>query len=98
MRLTLTVTAAMLALTACSPAPPDAASATPAAATKPAGNDGTETYQDAHGSGACTQDCSGHNAGYAWAREHGITDPGDCSGNSESFIEGCQAYANDHGG
>ncbi|CAG2132296.1 hypothetical protein [Cupriavidus numazuensis] len=41
----------------------------------------------------CTQDCSGHEAGYAWAEENGITDPDDCSGKSTSFIEGCQAYA-----
>jgi hypothetical protein len=40
-----------------------------------------------------TQDCSGHEAGYEWAEEHGIDDPDDCSGNSESFIEGCRAYA-----
>ena len=42
---------------------------------------------------ACTDDCSGHDAGYQWAEEHGIDDPDDCSGNSESFIEGCRAYA-----
>jgi hypothetical protein len=41
----------------------------------------------------CTQDCSGHDAGYQWAEENGITDPDECDGNSESFIEGCQAYA-----
>ena len=41
----------------------------------------------------CTQDCSGHEAGYQWAEEHGIEDPHDCGGNSQSFIEGCQAYA-----
>jgi hypothetical protein len=41
----------------------------------------------------CTQDCSGHEAGYQWAEEHDIDDPDDCGGNSESFIEGCQAYA-----
>ena len=41
----------------------------------------------------CTDDCSGHEAGYEWAEEHGITDPGDCGGNSDSFIEGCEAYA-----
>ena len=40
----------------------------------------------------CTVDCSGHEAGYAWAEENGITDPGDCGGNSQSFIEGCIAY------
>lgn len=42
----------------------------------------------------CTQDCSGHEAGYEWADGHGITDPNDCGGNSQSFIEGCMAYAN----
>jgi hypothetical protein len=41
----------------------------------------------------CTDDCSGHEAGYTWAEEHGITDEDDCGGNSESFIEGCKAYA-----
>jgi hypothetical protein len=44
----------------------------------------------------CTDDCSGHDAGYEWAEEKGITDPSDCSGNSESFIEGCEAYANEN--
>lgn len=41
----------------------------------------------------CTVDCSGHEAGYEWAEEKGIDDPDDCGGNSDSFIEGCQAYA-----
>ena len=41
----------------------------------------------------CTRDCSGHEAGYEWASEHDIDDPDDCDGNSESFIEGCRAYA-----
>ncbi|KQC08084.1 MAG: hypothetical protein APR62_05455 [Smithella sp. SDB] len=44
----------------------------------------------------CTGDCSGHNAGYEWAEENEITDPGDCSGKSQSFIEGCEAYANEN--
>lgn len=41
----------------------------------------------------CSLDCSGHEAGYEWAEQHGISDPDDCSGNSQSFIEGCRAYA-----
>lgn len=41
----------------------------------------------------CTEDCSGHEAGYEWAEEHGISDPSDCGGNSQSFIEGCESYA-----
>ena len=45
----------------------------------------------------CTEDCSGHEAGYQWAEEHEINDPDDCSGNSQSFIEGCQAYAEEQG-
>ncbi len=43
----------------------------------------------------CTQDCSGHEAGYEWAERQGIDDPDDCSGNSNSFIEGCQAWADE---
>ncbi|PIR59453.1 MAG: hypothetical protein COU69_00450 [Candidatus Pacebacteria bacterium CG10_big_fil_rev_8_21_14_0_10_56_10] len=43
----------------------------------------------------CTDDCSGHEAGYEWAENKGITDPSDCGGNSESFIEGCEAYVNE---
>jgi hypothetical protein len=42
---------------------------------------------------SCTNDCSGHEAGYNWAEENGIDDPDDCRGNSDSFIEGCQSYA-----
>ena len=44
----------------------------------------------------CTVDCSGHEAGYQWAEDHDITDPEDCGGNSQSFIEGCQSYAGEH--
>ena len=41
----------------------------------------------------CTVDCSGHEAGYAWAEDRDITDPDDCGGKSWSFEEGCRAYA-----
>jgi hypothetical protein len=44
----------------------------------------------------CTGDCSGHNAGYEWAADKGITDPDDCGGRSQSFVEGCEAYANEN--
>jgi hypothetical protein len=40
----------------------------------------------------CTQDCSGHKAGYEWAAKKGITNKRDCTGNSQSFIEGCWAW------
>lgn len=54
-------------------------------------SDQAETF---HGHG-CTDDCSGHEAGYKWAEEKGITDPDDCGGKSRSFIEGCHAWAED---
>lgn len=41
-------------------------------------------------SGPCTQDCSGHDAGYAWAAD-GEEDGGISS--SQSFDEGQEAYA-----
>lgn len=41
----------------------------------------------------CTKDCSGHIAGYRWAHKHGVTSRSQCGGNSQSFIEGCWAYA-----
>ena len=51
-----------------------------------------QTYEDVMGSDACTEDCSGHDAGWEWAKKHEIFDPDECSGNSDSFIEGCKAY------
>ena len=51
------------------------------------------TYSDQGAPYGCTDDCSGHNAGYEWASNNEVTDPSDCGGNSQSFIEGCQAYA-----
>jgi hypothetical protein len=46
----------------------------------------------------CTVDCSGHRAGYEWAERHGIDDEAQCGGNSQSFIEGCIAYAQEQAG
>ncbi len=46
----------------------------------------------------CTDDCSGHAAGYGWAEANGITDPNECPmGNSQSFYEGCLVYTEDPG-
>lgn len=44
----------------------------------------------------CTEDCSGHEAGYNWAEENDISDVYDCDGNSNSFNEGCEAYVEDN--
>lgn len=40
----------------------------------------------------CTQDCSGHIAGYEWAARKRLLYRHQCGGNSRSFIEGCLAY------
>jgi hypothetical protein len=45
------------------------------------------------GSYGCTSDCSGHEAGYAWAERNDIADPAMCGGHSQSFIGGCMDYA-----
>jgi len=42
----------------------------------------------------CTEDCSGHIAGYNWAIEKSLTSPNQCSGRSNSFIEGCISLFN----
>ena len=48
-----------------------------------------------HGYG-CTQDCSGHEAGYDWADRNNIQNENDCHGNSNSFSEGCRAWVEEH--
>lgn len=50
----------------------------------------------------CTSDCSGHEAGYNWAEEHGIDDESDCdtagdTSNSPSFAEGCRDFVQENG-
>jgi hypothetical protein len=39
-----------------------------------------------------TVDCAAHEAGYEWASLNNVDSVDDCPGNSDSFIEGCQAY------
>lgn len=73
-------------------AAPDAASEPDKAANTEAEVQGT-TYADQGEPYGCTDDCSGHEAGYQWADDNDVTDPDDCGGDSQSFIEGCQAHA-----
>lgn len=40
----------------------------------------------------CTIDCSGHEAGRQWAEDNDIEDTSQCEGDSQSFIEGCEAF------
>ena len=39
-----------------------------------------------------TVDCAAHVAGYEWANLNNVDSVDDCTGNSDSFIQGCQAY------
>lgn len=57
---------------------------------------GSVAYADTFHGYECLEDCSGHEAGYEWAEQNDITDPDDCDGNSQSFIEGCQAWAEEN--
>jgi hypothetical protein len=42
----------------------------------------------------CSDDCSGHEAGFEWAKENGVTETWDCpSSGNLSFAEGCDAFA-----
>jgi hypothetical protein len=52
------------------------------------------SYREARGVEACgTSACRGHEAGWAWAENEGLSDPEECGGKSRSFEEGCRAYA-----
>ena len=44
----------------------------------------------------CTQDCSGHKAGYEWARKKHITTKEQCGGKSNSFVEGCRSWVEEN--
>jgi hypothetical protein len=51
--------------------------------------------QETFGGYECTEDCSGHKAGYEWAEQNSVSSDDACSGNSQSFEEGCKAYVED---
>lgn len=55
-------------------------------------------YEEVRGSVACTSDCSGHEAGWAWAEENSVSEPEECGGKSLSFEEGCRAWAEEQAG
>ncbi|MBO9126998.1 MULTISPECIES: hypothetical protein [unclassified Rhizobium] len=55
----------------------------------------TPASAQSFGGNYCTDDCSGHKAGYEWAEQNSVTSEGDCSGNSSSFEEGCRTYLED---
>lgn len=53
-------------------------------------------YVEKRGTADCTQDCSGHDAGYEWAEKYTICDTEYNNGNSESFNEGVRQWAEDN--
>ena len=82
-----------------------AATSTPSSsdsfATESDGISATERTSSSFAGSPCTSDCSGHEAGYNWAEEHGIDDESDCdtagdTSNSPSFAEGCRAYVQEN--
>lgn len=44
----------------------------------------------------CTEDCSGHEAGYDWAEDNWIEDEDDCDNWSNSFEEWCLEYVEEN--
>lgn len=52
-------------------------------------------YGQSFGGYECTDNCSGHKAGFEWAERNGITDEYECVSNSASFDEGCAVYVDD---
>ena len=58
--------------------------------------DDSDDYQPTFNGYECTDDCSGHEAGYEWAEENGIESTDDCGGNSDSFIEGCESFVEEN--
>ena len=52
-----------------------------------------ESFESIGDVSTCTEDCSGHDAGFEWARDHDVTDASECGGGSLSFEEGCRTYA-----
>jgi hypothetical protein len=96
----LSLLVALAGLCACSPAPSKNAAPqanTAAAESKPAEPAPVKTVAMPrhpilfHGY-ACTEGCLSHQQGYGWASAHGISNPNDCHGTSETFIEGCRAF------
>lgn len=92
----------LIVLAACSPAPKNAESrnsAPPAVKTASASGH-TPLPANGYRPGdylfhgyRCGADCALHQKGYQWGLLHKVSDPRDCQGTSEEFIEGCLAFA-----
>ena len=49
-------------------------------------------FEDVGDTSLCTKDCSGHDAGFEWAKEKSLTVLADCEADDPGFAEGCEAY------
>jgi len=56
----------------------------------------TTVSADTFGGYECTDDCSGHQAGYDWAEQNDIDDESSCSTPSASFNQGCESYVEEN--
>ncbi|WP_322615708.1 hypothetical protein [Pseudomonas sp. BIC9C] len=52
----------------------------------------TTAFADTFDGYECTDDCSGHQAGFDWAEQNDIDDENSCDTSSQSFNEGCQSF------
>lgn len=50
-------------------------------------------FEDVGDTSQCTDDCSGHTAGFDWAKTNTDDGKSTCGGESQSFVEGCEAFA-----
>jgi hypothetical protein len=44
----------------------------------------------------CTNDCSGHEAGFLWAKQKSVLDEAECKGNSDAFEQGCFSFVKEY--
>lgn len=54
-----------------------------------------KSFSDVGDESDCIYDCSGHEAGFEWAKDNNIQNPLDCEGDSQSFVEGCESFVNE---
>lgn len=87
-------TAAIIAAIACLPVAAMSQPAKPVAAKpKPHPVEDVGPADLFHGYRCGGDDCRLHQQGYQWGADHKISNPSECRGTSEEFIEGCRAFA-----
>lgn len=93
MRTPLIALASFLILTACNSTPPTEREIRDWAYDKALEDVSQLTFAEVGDASACTDDCSGHDAGFEFAKSQQIFDEDDCSDENPSFNEGCRAFA-----